>query len=310
MALWNYCLLIILKNKIFLLIVNPASGTKTHQQAIDLIINYFNNHNITLKLFYTKYKGHARKHCTNINRKLFSTILIYGGDGTFNEVINGILSREDQYLPNLGFFPGGSGNAVMHHLKKLDIEDACKAIINNKIQKIDMMEMRFLNYTEYSINILGWGMVTDIGILAESMRWLGTARYTIASLFYIFNIKKRYANIWINNKKYRDDYLFILIANTKYTGKGMLIAPNASLNDRLLDLIIVKNNINKFALIKLLPKLFIGDHINSKYVEYKQVKSLKIKPENNEFLNIDGEIYGTTPVTVNISDKRLPIYFY
>ena len=84
----------------------------------------------------------------------------------------------------------------------------------------------------------------------------------------------------------------------------MLIAPDANIYDGLLDLIIVKNNINKFALIKLLPKLFTGEHISSQYVEYKQVKSIEIIPEKNECLNIDGEIYGTTPVKVNISNKN------
>tara|TARA_B100000579_G_scaffold97578_1_gene77394 strand:+ start:3420 stop:4328 length:909 start_codon:yes stop_codon:yes gene_type:complete len=301
--------LIILKNKIFLLIINPNSGTKQYRPASDFIVRYFKDNHIILKLFYTKYKGHARDYCQNINPKLFSTILIYGGDGTFNEVINGILSRSDHYLPNLGFLPGGSGNAVMHHLNKLNVQDACKAIIKNKVKKIDMMEMKFANKKEYSINILGWGMVTDIGILSEKIRWLGTARYTIASLFYILKIKKRYAHLLINNKKYKEDYLFVLIANTKYTGKGMLIAPDANLDDGLLDLIIVKNNITKFALIQLLPKLFTGDHIESQYVEYKQVKSLEIIPEKNECLNIDGEIYGITPVTVEISNKKLPIYF-
>ena len=310
MASWNYCLLIILKNKIFLLIINPNSGTKKYRTSVDFIVSYFKNHNIILKLFYTKYKGHAREHCKNINQELFSTILIYGGDGTFNEVINGILSREDQYLPTLGLLPGGSGNAVMHHLNKLTIQDACKVIINNKVKKIYLMKMKFSNHIEYSINILGWGMVTDIGILAEKIRWLGTVRYTISSLFYIFNIKKRYGTLFINSKKFKENYLFVLIANTKYTGKGMLIAPDANLNDGLLDLIIVKNNINKFALIKLLPKLFTGEHISSQYVEYKQVKSIEIIPEKNECLNIDGEIYGTTPVKVNISNKKLPIYFY
>ena len=298
-----------MKNKIFLLIINPASGKKKYKQAINYMIDYFHNNNNSLKLFYTKYPGHAREYCKNLNPTLFSTILIYGGDGTFNEVINGLLSREDHYLPNLGFFPGGSGNSVMHHLNKLNIDDACRVISKNKIKKIDVMEMKFSNHIEYSINILGWGMVTDIGVLAEKIRWAGPARYTISSLFYIFNIKNRYAKIFIDSTKHEEDYLFILLSNTKYTGKGMLIAPNAKLDDGLLDLISVKNNINTFELIKLLPKLFTGDHINSPYVEYQKVKSLEIIPKKNESLNIDGEIYGLTPVQVNIINKKLPIYF-
>jgi len=105
-----------------------------------------------------------------------------------------------------------------------------------------------------------------------------------------------------------DNYLFIFVANTKYTGTGMLIAPNARLNDGLLDLIVVKSNINKIQLVKLLFQLFTGEHIHSPYVEYKQIKQLSIKPNKNEVLNIDGEIYGSTPVTISVLKKKLSIY--
>ena len=101
----------------------------------------------------------------------------------------------------------------------------------------------------------------------------------------------------------------ILLANTKYTGKGMMVAPNAQLDDGFLDLILVKDKINRFQLLKLLPKLFTGDHIKSPYVKYQQIKYLNINPKINELLNIDGEIYGTTPVSIDILNKKLPIFY-
>ena len=140
------------------------------------------------------------------------------------------------------------------------------------------------------------------------MRWLGPIRYNIASLFYILNTKKRYADVSIDGINNSDNYLFIVVANTKYTGKGMMIAPNAKLDDSLLDLIVVKNDINKIQLMKLLSQLFTGEHITSKYVKYKQIKKLKIVPNTKEALNIDGEIYGSTPVTVTVLNKKISIY--
>ena len=297
-----------MKNDSFLLIINPISGKKNGKSKIDFLINYFKNYNIIPKIFLTEYKGHAHKYLQKIDNNLFTNIIVYGGDGTFNEVINGILSRDDQYMPTLGFLPGGSGNSVMHHFNKLNLKKACNLIIDNRIKKIDVMEIVYPNNIEYSINILGWGMVTDIGNLAEKMRWLGPIRYNVASLFYILNTNKRYANISIDGVNSSGHYLFILIANTKYTGKGMMIAPNAQLDDGLLDLIIVKNNINKIQLIKLLSQLYTGEHIYSKYVDYRQIKNLNIIPSKNDYLNIDGEIYGTTPVTISILSKKLSIY--
>ena len=297
-----------MKNNSFLLIVNPVSGKKQGKASIDFIIHYFKNHNINIKIFCTQYKNHAREYLKIIDKTLFPNIIVYGGDGTFNEVINGILSRGDKYMPILGFLPGGSGNSVMHHLNKLSIKEACNPIIENQVKKIDVMQIVYSNTIEYSINILGWGMVADVANLSEKLRWLGPMRYNLASLIYILNIKDRYADIIIDDINYSDNYLFILIANTKYTGKGMMIAPKAKLDDGLLDLIIVKNNVNKIHLIKLLSQLFTGHHIYSKYVEYQQIQEFRIIPNKDEFLNIDGEIYGTTPVSISVLNRKLSIY--
>ena len=296
-----------LQNNSYLLIINPISGRKNGQKNSTLIIDYFKKNNMPLTIFLTEYKGHAKQYIHNLNASLFSHLIIYGGDGTFNEVINGLLSRLDNYQPILGFLPGGSGNSVMYHLQKLNLYDACDSIINQKVKTIDVMKIKYQNTTQYSINMLGWGMVTDIGILAEKLRWLGLMRYNIASLFHILIRKDRYAKLIIDGTDYSANYLFVLIANTKYTGKGMIVAPNASLHDNLLDLIIVENNINKIQLIKLLPQLFTGQHINSKYVSYKQVSKLQIVPNKDEPLNIDGEIYGLSPVEIQISDKKISI---
>ena len=309
MVLWNYYLKNILKNRSFLLIINPVSGLKQGSQNINFIINFFKNYDIIIDIFSTDYKGHAKEYLSNIDNQKYSTLIIYGGDGTFNEVVNGILCRGDNYMPNIGFLPGGSGNSVMHHLKYLNLQDACHSIVQNQIIDIDIMQIKYDNHIEYSINMLGWGMVSDIGILAEKLRWLGPVRYNVASLYYILNKRYRSANIIIDNKQFDGQYLFILVANTKYTGKGMMVAPEAELDDSLLDLILVEDNISRIQLMQLLPKLFTGEHITSPYVQYQKIKSLDINSKQYDLLNIDGEIYGNTPVSINILDKKLPIYY-
>ena len=108
-----------MKSDSFLLIINPVSGNRHGKSKIDFLINYFKNHNINPKTFVTEYKGHTREYLQKIENNIFTNIIVYGGDGTFNEVINGILSRDDHYLPTLGFLPGGSGNSVIHHLNTL-----------------------------------------------------------------------------------------------------------------------------------------------------------------------------------------------
>jgi diacylglycerol kinase family enzyme len=86
----------------------------------------------------------------------------------------------------------------------------------------------------------------------------------------------------------------------------MKMAPKAQLDDGLVDIIIVPK-VNRFSLLKLFPKLFTGEHINSPELQYKQVNSFSIIPKENNKLNIDGELLGTTPDNVKVLQKEIEI---
>ena len=90
-----------------------------------------------------------------------------------------------------------------------------------------------------------------------------------------------------------------------HVGKGMKMAPKASIDDGEMDIIIVENNFSRIKLLQMFPKLFNGSHVNSKLVKYKKAKSFKLYPEVNEKLNIDGDMGGLTPVTVSIEPEKL-----
>ena len=297
-----------LKNK-YLVIINPVSGKKNSKKNLNYIVSFLEKYNLDFDLFISQYKYHIEKHLFSLSPSLYTDIIVYGGDGTFNEVINGILKRQDDYIPRLGLLPGGSGNSVMHDLNAINIDSALQFIINNNVKFIDVMKLEYANQTKYSINIVGWGMVADVAYLAEKLRFLGPSRYTIASLLYIFFSKNRYATLIIDSKKEKNNYLFIMVSNTIYTGKGMKISPNAKLDDGWLDINIVKNNVSKLELLKLLPKIFTGRHINSRYVKYFNGKSIQINFKDKQILNIDGEISNGENIKISILEKKLPIYY-
>ena len=118
--------------------------------------------------------------------------------------------------------------------------DAANAIINGNTTKVDIAELKINHVTKYAINIIGWGLVTDIANKAEKHRWMGTSRYTILSVLEVMTNKARPAVLVIGDKRISDDFTFIIACNTIHTGKGMRAAPNAVLNDGLLDIIIIK----------------------------------------------------------------------
>ena len=150
------------------------------------------------------------------------------------------------------------------------------------------------------MNLIGWGMGNDIGLRAEKMRWLGPMRYNVASLIEILKYKGRQATIKIDGIKYDDRYALITICNTIHVGKGMKMAPNASLNDKKMDIIMIKDNFSKFELLKLFPQLFSGNHIKNKKVTYVQAETFSLKTLKNDILNIDGEVKGETPINIKV----------
>ena len=295
-------------NKKVLIIYNPVSGTKSNKAMISQLLNYYKLNNINYFLLKTEYKNHAKEFCANNSLVEYDDLIVCGGDGTFNEVINGVVINKNKKIPRLGFLPGGTGNSFMHDLNAVDPNKAINKIIKNNSDTLDILKLTYNNKTIYSFNIVGWGLVTDILILAEKMRFLKSIRYNVASLFYILTAKgKKIKFIIDNNKIYNEKYLFILICNTIHTGKGMKAAPKAKFNDGQLDIVSVKSQISFFQLIKLFTKIFTGKHIHSPFVDYINAQTINLIPENNEVLNVDGDARGGTPVKIEILKNKLSI---
>ena len=295
-------------NKKVLIIYNPVSGTKSNKAMISQLLNYYKLNNINYFLLKTEYKNHAKEFCANNSLAEYDDLIVCGGDGTFNEVINGVVINKNKKIPRLGFLPGGTGNSFMHDLNAVEPNKAINKIIKNNSDTLDILKLTYNNKTIYSFNIVGWGLVTDILILAEKMRFLKSIRYNVASLFYILTAKgKKIKFIIDNNKTYNEKYLFILICNTIHTGKGMKAAPKAKFNDGQLDIVSVKSQISFFQLIKLFTKIFTGKHIHSPFVNYINAQTINLIPENNEVLNVDGDARGGTPVKIEILKNKLSI---
>jgi YegS/Rv2252/BmrU family lipid kinase len=292
----------------YLLIVNPHSGKKRGLSILNEIKPIFDSNDIMLKIIETTHSGHAKKIAYQINLNNYDGLLAIGGDGTLNEIINGMLNREDGEKTPLGLIPGGSGNSYLHDLKLTEPLIATNAIINNNIQSMDVAKIEVENKIQYSINMIGWGLVTDIGNKAEKYRWLGANRYTILSILEVFTHKSRPATLMIEKETIKDDFTFIIACNSIHVGNGMKMAPKAKLNDGLIDLIVVKSNISRLRLLSTLPKLFDGTHLEQPEVSYYQTPYFSLIPKNNEILNIDGEIMGKTPITVNMIPKAIDFF--
>ena len=290
-----------------LLVVNPVGGIKRGLDILDHVKPIFESGGIELEIIETKYSGHTNDITRAMNIDKFESICLIGGDGTLYEAINGMFARSDRKRLPIGLIPAGTGNALMHDLKCTEPTNAAENIVKGYTKKIDLTEVTMDHKILYSVVIVGWGMINDIGLRAEGVRWMGENRYTYSALMEIMNHKTRHAKLRIDGMEYDDNFVFIVGCLSKYQGTNMLLAPKAKLDDGLIDLLIVRSTTRK-KMLNLFPKIFTGEHIHSDILEYKQVEEYTLVPDQDDPINLDGETIGSTPIHVKVLKKSLEIY--
>jgi diacylglycerol kinase (ATP) len=232
-------------------------------------------------------------------------IAVFGGDGTMHDVVNGLYQSNHLTIPIL-LFPAGTGNAFNHDLECLDYLTAIERLKKFELHKIDLLKLTTTEQTMVSFNIIGWGLVAQITALAERLRIFGGARYTIASILKIFTNPTAFATLTYADNKESAEFSFVLIMNTKHTGKGMMMAPYASLSDGLMDVLMVKKT-SLLNLLFLFPSIYSGKHVHSKLLEYKQLSAITIAATDGNPLTIDGEVKSSAPLSVSVLPLALTI---
>jgi YegS/Rv2252/BmrU family lipid kinase len=292
----------------FVLVVNPQSGKKQSAKILDLVKPIFDSKGAEVSIIRTDFPGHARDLAMSSDLDGYDGFLVLGGDGTFNEVVNGMFARSDGKTFPIGLIPGGSGNSLLHDLGLVDSAAAADAIVAGHTRLIDAAQIHMNGKEQYSTNLIGWGLVTDVGKRAEQLRWIGPIRYTAASIIEVFLKKHRQARLVIDDKTFVNKFTFVVACNSIHVGNGMKMAPYAELDDGLIDIIFVDANITKVRLLSVLPKLFDGTHVHEPEVEYYRASSFSLIPETDDILNIDGEMTGTTPIMVKMLKQCIEIF--
>ena len=292
----------------FIITVNPYGGKKLGAALLKIVKPVFDANGADLFIIETTFAGHAKELANQIDLENYDGFLAIGGDGTLHEVVNGMLTRKDHQKIPIGIIPGGSGNSYLHDLQLTDPIQAAEAITSRNKRSVDVAQVEVNHVIKYAMNMIGWGLVTDVGNKAEHYRWLGTSRYTILSVVEVLLHKSRAATLILDDQKIEDDFTFIIACNSIHVGKGMKMAPKAQLDDGLIDLVVVRSNVTRARLLQTLPKLFDGSHINEPEISYYQTSEFSLIPEKDEILNIDGEIMGSTPVKVKMIPNAIDIY--
>lgn len=291
-------------------VVNPNSANgKTKYKWPDLS-QAIAAAGIDLQFSYTSYPGEG----TILTRKAveqgYTKIIAVGGDGTVNEVVNGLvvddkLITEDAELAVLGH---GTGSDFIRTLKPRNgLDSLIQSLKRDCFQTIDLGKVIYRKAgrereVRYFINASNLGLGAEVvNMVNQRSKNLGSKMtYFSRTLSTIFNYKNLAVKMQMDDgKELAGPFKAMMICNGRYIGGGMKIAPQAELNDGMLDVIIVKDT-TKLVLFTRLPLIYFGRHIGLPQIETYRCHSLKMTTPENTILETDGEIIGYAPSEFSI----------
>lgn len=293
--------------KHFVVMVNPRGGRQRGLAVLESVKPIFDATGAVLDIRVSAHAGHLLEIAKTIDLEAYDAICVVGGDGTIHETINGLMQQEHLPSTPVGFIPAGTGNTVLQHLGCVEPLEAARRIVVGNVQRLDVIQVRMEDEVAYSVNIVGWGGIVEINRTAERLRRLGPPRYAAAALIHVLRSKRHQAKLVFEETTHEGEFAFVIACNTKFTGKGMLLAPRADMNDGKLDLVVVRRT-SRWKLLRLFNKIFDGSHLSEACVEYHQVRSFSIETESHECLNLDGELKGSTPMSAAVVPGALRIF--
>ncbi len=291
----------------FVVIVNPASGHRRGKQVLEQIRPIFDSADSELDVRLCEEPRHALRLAASLDLSKYDGCLVIGGDGTVHEVVNGLLQRGEQISLPLGLIPAGSGNTLHLHQGGLNPEESARRILAGQTRALDVARVTMSEEVVYCINIVGWSAVVDINCLAERLRLLGPLRYAIATLCFMCRPRPRFARLILDDQVSEDKFLLVVGCITKFTGNGMMLAPRAEIDDGKIDVVVVRQA-SRLEMLRLFRRVFDGSHVELPHVEYHQVRRFAIELDDQQPLNLDGEVAGRAPFSVEMMPGALRIF--
>lgn len=264
-----------------LFIVNPISGKGQKIRVVDQIQDYFKGKDFVVTIKFTEYAKHAIVICKDaILSGSTDAIIAVGGDGTINEVVNGI-GRTG--MP-MGIIPLGSGNGLARHLGiPLVVPKALANIEKFNIQPIDLIKTK----NHYAANVIGVGFDAIVAWQFKNKGTRGLATYIQVILEEFLSYQPKNYEITIDGNTFSTQAALITVANSSQFGNNAFIAPKASIVDGLMDVCVIKP-FPKALSLQMAGMLMTKTLHLSKYYEHYNAKQVKIVQEKSA-LQIDGE---------------------
>ena len=301
------------------LIFNPAASKGAALRMKDIIEDLLRKNFSEYSVDTTLYPGHATHLARDALKNGFATVIAAGGDGTINEVVNGFFDGDKPINidAKLGLFPIGLGNDyIKSFCDKTKPELSVKCIIDGKSKLVDVGSVEYTTYDGGTserkfINIADFGLSSEVASWVNTHKQIksGTMAYFIGTMAAWRKHRECMVRLVVDgsDKGSHKLHLGLICIGTTFGG-GMEVAPNAVTDDSLFDVYFAKK-MNFFGVLKKLPKVYLGKHIEDKDVMYFRASSVEVYPEGEKrvLMAMEGEQPGFLPAKYKIIPKSLRI---
>jgi len=294
----------------FLAIVNPAAGGGRGRKLVAPAFERLRAGGICLEVIETSASGQASQVVRDAYAQGQRRFIAVGGDGTSYEVVNGLFPREDSAeRPTLAFLPLGTGNSFLREFTDRGVEHALEALLAKRSQPCDVLRMRHTTGTIHFINLLSMGFAADVAALrARRFSAWGELGYQSSIFISLARLRRRPFPLRVDGEVEVDRRacLFLTFNNSKFTGGTMMIAPNADVNDGLIEYV-RWGPIGRVGLIRNLPTLYDGTHIRHPLAERHAAKRVDFYLDEAVDIMVDGEVMKLRCQTLDVLPSALNV---
>ena len=284
-----------------MLIINPTSGGEKALDYKEKLENKAKEYFEYIETKITEKAKDATAFAEEASKENYEAIIVFGGDGTVNEVISGIAEKD--YIPKLGIIPGGTGNLIT---KLLEISQ----VIDEAIDQLDFNKTNSIDIGKANKSYFGY--IFSVGSLPEAIHnveiedktkygVLAYAINTIKSVIKdeVFNIK-----IETENGSYEGEASQVLVLLSNYYADKKIFEDN---KDGYANILILKNA-SIISKLSLIPDLLKGDIVENDNIEYIKAKDITISSDTKLESDIDGDRSDDLPVKITVLGNHVEIY--
>jgi len=293
------------------LIINLTAGGGKPRPHLKIIFKYLKENGFNFKVSYTSYHGEAVELAQKAADNGAELIVSVGGDGTVNEIVNGIMKSKND--PLLGIIPLGWANDFIKSTNiPPNIIEACKILIKGKTKNIDV---GVINDQIYFANICGVGFDAEVAQLANQMKSKHPNLRILSAFVYVFATVKKLLSpfsyhdvkIKFDGQEIHSNILCIAISNGKFYGGRFKITPEAILDDGLLEVCVIEE-MGRFKYLSSIPKVFKGTHTSIKGIYFYRAKEVLIQSSEPVLAQVSGEVIeGQKKFTITLLPKSLKL---